>query len=93
MEELLQHVNTSTVIAALFVLALLYLVGRALVGPAKHAWRVALLSAWGIVLIVVANAAGQFFHVSVPINPFTVLLAGYLGPPGLLALVAIQFIL
>lgn len=93
MQGIWEHLSVNTVLAGLFVLALAYVVGRVLVVPAKLAWRVGLMTASGAILLLIFNIAGQLFAVFVPINPFTVLLTGYLGPPGLLALMFIQLFL
>lgn len=55
--------------------------------------RVGLITVSGVLLLFVSNIALQVVDVFVPINPFTVLLTGYLGPPGLLALFLIQMFL
>jgi len=93
MQGLLEHLNISTALAGLFVLAMVYVLARALVIPAKFALRVGLITVSGALLLLVSNIALQVVDVFVPINPFTVLLTGYLGPPGLLALFLIQLFL
>lgn len=94
MAELLgQGLNTNTIVAGLFILALLYFLFRALAGPAKYAWRLFVMSLLGVVIIVATNVLGQFVDTCVPLNPFTVLLVGYLGIPGAAALVVIQLFL
>lgn len=94
MGELLgQGLNTNTIVAGLFAVALLYFLFRALAGPAKYVWRIFVMSLLGLVLIMITNTLGQLVQASVPLNPFTVLLVGYLGIPGAAALVVIQFLL
>jgi len=94
MRDLLgEGLNINYVVAALFALVLLYFLLRALAGPAKYIWRIAIMGMLGLVIIVITNSIGQFINVTLPINPFTVLLAGYLGVPGAAALVAIQLFL
>jgi len=80
-------------VAGLFALALLYFLLRALVGPAKYVWRLLVMSILGLVLIVGVNTIGQFANTTLPLNPFTILLAGYLGIPGAAALIVIQLVL
>ncbi|MBT9154526.1 MAG: hypothetical protein DDT37_00769 [Firmicutes bacterium] len=92
-QSLLEHLNVNTVLAGLFVLAIAIIVTRALVVPAKFALRAGLMVLSGAFLLLAFNIALQVVDVFVPINPFTVLLTGYLGPPGLLALLFIQFFL
>ena len=94
MGELLgQGLNTNSVVAGLFALTLLYFLFRALAGPAKYVWRIFVMSLLGLVIIVATNTLGQFVQASVPLNPFTVLLVGYLGIPGAVALVVVQLLL
>ncbi len=93
MQSLLEHINVNTVLAGLFVLAIAVVVTKALVVPAKLTLRVGLMVLSGASMLLVFNIALQVVDVFVPINPFTVLLTGYLGPPGLLALFLIQFFL
>jgi inhibitor of the pro-sigma K processing machinery len=93
MQGLLEHLNINTVLAGLFVLAMVYVLARALVIPAKFALRVGVIAVSGALLLLVSNVLLQAVDVFVPINPFTVLLTGYLGPPGLLALYLIQWFL
>ena len=93
LELLGQGLNTNTIVAGLFALALLYFLFRALAGPAKYVWRIFVMSLLGLIIILGTNAIGQFVHASVPLNPFTVLLVGYLGIPGAAALVVIQLLL
>ncbi|MBT9176928.1 MAG: hypothetical protein DDT20_01253 [Firmicutes bacterium] len=93
MQSLLEQLNINTVLAGLFVLAIAIVVTRALVVPAKFALRAGLMVLSGACLLLAFDIALQVVDVFVPINPLTVLLTGYLGPPGLLALLFIQFFL
>ncbi|KAF0194091.1 MAG: inhibitor of the pro-sigma K processing machinery [Bacillota bacterium] len=88
-----QGFNTNIIIAGLFALTLLYFLFRALVGPAKYVWRIFTMSLLGLIIIVGTNTLGQLVQASVPLNPFTVLLVGYLGVPGAAALIVIQLLL
>ncbi|MBS3874143.1 MAG: pro-sigmaK processing inhibitor BofA family protein [Firmicutes bacterium] len=85
--------NINTVIAILFLVVLAYIVGRALLVPVKYLLKLLAMSVWGVVLVLVMNFAGQYFFVAIPFNPFTVLLAGYLGLPWSLILVGLPHLL
>ena len=44
----------------------------------------------GVVLLVLVNYIGQSFGVSITINVFTALIAGFLGIPGVLLLILLN---
>jgi inhibitor of the pro-sigma K processing machinery len=44
-------------------------------------------------MLWVLNLVGGFFNVGVAINPITALIAGFLGIPGVLLLLVLQYIL
>ncbi|MCL6594563.1 MAG: pro-sigmaK processing inhibitor BofA family protein, partial [Alicyclobacillus sp.] len=44
----------------------------------------------GCLFIYAVNWVGQQFHFHLPLNPVTALTAGFLGIPGLVALVALH---
>ncbi|MBT9152758.1 MAG: hypothetical protein DDT35_00980 [Firmicutes bacterium] len=74
-------------------MVLAYMVARALVVPVKYLLRLAGMDAWGALLVLFMNVTGQFFFTSVPVNPFTVLLAGYFGLPWAFVLVGVTHVL
>ena len=41
----------------------------------------------GIVLLYITNFIGTYFSFSLPINPITALIAGFLGIPGIIFLI------
>jgi inhibitor of the pro-sigma K processing machinery len=61
--------------------------------PIKLLWKIILNSVIGLVLLMVVNYLGAYFAFNLPINIITVLIAGFLGIPGILLLVAFQLLL
>lgn len=82
-----------TIAAYLFGLAMLYVIVRLLLIPARFTVRVLLHAGAGALGLLAFNWLGQ--HVAVvdlyvPVNPVTALVAGFLGLPGVLALLALR---
>jgi len=69
-------------------LALLYLIGWLLLVPMRFLWRLLAGSLLGGLALWLVNHFGALVGFAVPLNPFTALITGALGLPGL-ALVAI----
>ncbi|MDI6871417.1 MAG: pro-sigmaK processing inhibitor BofA family protein [Bacillota bacterium] len=80
-----------TVGAFLVGLLLLVLLGRVLFIPLRFIVRLLFNAAVGGVLLWLANLIGRHIGVSIPINPITALLAGFLGVPGVVLVVAVQY--
>ncbi len=45
---------------------------------------------FGVIGLFLLNLAGQYIQLHIPINPFTAVLVGLLGVPGLAALIVIK---
>jgi len=83
----------NVIMAALFLLVILYLVAQVFMKPIKLLWKLLFNSAVGLILLLVVNYIGGYFHFSLPINIITVLIAGFLGLPGILLLVCFQLLM
>lgn len=44
----------------------------------------------GVFLLFFINVFGEFFHINIPLNVITVGIAGFLGIPGVIALICIK---
>lgn len=84
--------NISTAIAYAFGLFLLYVVAYILYVPLKFVIRLMYNAIIGGVLLWVVNLVGGFFGLSVPINPVTALVAGFLGIPGVVLIIALRYV-
>lgn len=86
-------VDWTVVIAYAFGVLLLYVVARLLVVPLKFILRLLINAGVGLLLLAVFNLIGEFFDLYLPINPITALVAGFLGIPGIVLLLALQYLL
>lgn len=81
-------------IAYLFGLGLLYLIARVLVLPVRILLRLLYNALVGAVLLALVNFVGSYvLGVYLPINPVTALVAGFLGIPGVVLLIVLQYLL
>jgi inhibitor of the pro-sigma K processing machinery len=83
----------NVVIAALFTLVILYLVAQVFLKPIKLLWKLIFNSAIGVVLLLLINFIGAAFAFVLPVNIITVLIAGFLGIPGILLLICFQMLM
>ena len=74
-------------------LALLYMLGRLLLVPGKWLWRLVLNSLVGALLMWLVNLFNGLTGFTVAINPFTVLITGLLGIPGVLLNIGLTLLL
>lgn len=81
------------VIAAVVLLVVLFFIGQVLVKPIKLLWKLLLNSLIGLLLLLAVNYLGAYYDFSLPINVITVLIAGFLGIPGVFLLICLQLLL
>lgn len=72
---------------------LLYLVGRVLLVPLKYVSKLLINAVIGGILLWVLNIFGNFIGLHIPVNPITALIAGFLGIPGVVLLIVLQYVL
>lgn len=84
-------VDTNTLFAFLIGIILLYIVGRLLVFPIKILWKLILNGVIGGAVLWVINVFGGAVGIHVGINVVTALAAGFLGIPGVILLVILQY--
>ncbi len=85
--------NLTVIIAYGFGLFLLYLIARLLLVPVRILVRLLYTGVIGGVLLWLVNLVGGFFSIMIPINPITALTAGFLGVPGIVLLLLLQYLL
>ncbi len=85
--------DLNVIMAYAFGLLLLYIVGWLLVMPLKFILRLLYNGIIGGLMLWVLNLVGGFFGLQVAINPVTALIAGFLGIPGVLLIVVLNYIL
>lgn len=81
------------IMAALFLLVILYILAQVFLKPIKLLWKLILNSAIGLILLLIVNYIGAYFSFKIAINIITVLIAGFLGVPGILLLICFQLLL
>ncbi|TAH59535.1 MAG: pro-sigmaK processing inhibitor BofA, partial [Gottschalkiaceae bacterium] len=71
----------------------LYFLGWLLIIPIKYLLKLIINGITGGILLLLVNLLGGFVGISVAINPVTALIAGFLGVPGVILLIVLQYIL
>lgn len=89
----MQALDFNSVMAFAFAALLVYLIARILLVPFKLIVKLVLNALIGGVLLVFFNLIGSPLGLSVGINVVTASIVGFLGIPGLILLILIQFIL
>nr|WP_277999048.1 pro-sigmaK processing inhibitor BofA family protein [Moorella sulfitireducens] len=79
--------------AGIFLVFLFYLVGSLLLKPLKLIFKIVFNSLFGLLLLWAFNFFGSYFNFLIPLNWLTVLIAGFLGLPGLILLVFLRVVL
>ena len=74
-------------------LLLMGFAGYLLLVPMRFLWRLAAGAVLGAVVLLAINALGSLVDFSVAVNPFTAMTVGFLGLPGALLILALQFLL
>ena len=80
----------AVIIAYILGLLLLYLVCRVFFIPLKILFKLLYNAVIGAIFLFVLNFAGSYFDFSIAINPFTALVVGFLGIPGIILLVLLK---
>lgn len=80
-------VEFNIILAYIFGVALIYLVGRIFFMPLKLVLRLIYNGLIGGAMLWVLNFVGAYFGFTIAINPITALVAGFLGMPGIIILV------
>jgi len=77
----------------LIPLVLVWLLLQMMTLPIRWFWKVFLNSACGFVCLWLLNSVSVFTGLLFPINYVTVILAGFLGLPGIALLAVVQWVL
>ncbi|MEN6349233.1 MAG: pro-sigmaK processing inhibitor BofA family protein [Syntrophomonas sp.] len=83
----------NVIIAAVFLLVILYIIAQVFLKPVKLIWKLLINSIIGIILLLLTNYIGAYFAFDIPINIITVLTAGFLGIPGIILLVCFKILI
>lgn len=74
-------------------LILLYFIGWILIIPIKYLVKLIINGVIGGILLLLVNLLGGFIGIHIAINPITAIIAGFLGVPGVILLIILQYIL
>lgn len=85
--------TVSIVMAGLFLLVIIYIGAKVIMKPVKLLWKVIINSIIGLVLLLLVNYGAARFGFVLPVNIITILVAGFLGIPGILLLICFQLLL
>ena len=85
--------TANLVMAILFLLVIIFIIAKLIMKPIKLVWKLVINSIIGLVLLMLANYIGAYFDFSLPLNVLTVLIAGFLGVPGILLLICFQLLI
>lgn len=61
--------------------------------PIRWFWKLSINSACGFLCLWLLNSAATFTHIYFPVNAVTVVVAGFLGLPGIAVLALVQLFL
>jgi inhibitor of the pro-sigma K processing machinery len=89
----IMEINFGIVLAYALGLLLLYLVGWLLLVPVKLIIRLIYNGIVGGIMLWLLNLIGGLFGFGIAINPVTALVAGFLGIPGVVLLIVLQYML
>lgn len=85
--------DLNIILAYALGLLLLYVIGWLLLVPVKFIVKLLYNGIIGGLMLWVLNLIGGYFNFGVAINPVTALVAGFLGIPGVLLIIALQYLL
>lgn len=83
--------SSGLILAYLIILALLYVLGKNFWKPLFVLFSLLFQGALGALGLYLFNMVAAAWQVEVPLNPFNALFTGFLGVPGLLALLALLY--
>ncbi|MDP9751813.1 MULTISPECIES: pro-sigmaK processing inhibitor BofA family protein [Thermoanaerobacter] len=85
-------IEYNIIIAYLIGLFLLYFLGWLLVVPKKILLKIIINGIIGGFILLIINLLGKSIGLYIAINPVTALVAGFLGIPGIILLIILQYI-
>lgn len=83
----------NVVLAYIVGLILLFLLGWILIIPIKFLIKFLFNSIIGGIMLYILDAFGRFIGLTIGINPYTAVVAGFLGIPGIILMIILKYIL
>jgi len=90
---MLPQIDVFSILAIFLAIGAVYIIGVLLVLPIKIVVRLVLNGIIGAVALFVINIFGGMIGFTIGINPITALVAGFLGIPGIILLLFLQYLL
>lgn len=87
------QIDIFSILAIFLAIGAVYIIGVLLVLPIKIVVRLVLNGIVGAVALFAINIFSGFTGLAIGINPITALVAGFLGIPGIILLVFLQYFL
>lgn len=87
------QVDIFTILAVFLAIGAIYIIGMLLVVPIRIVIKFIINGIIGAVALFFLNMFGKFIGITIAINPVTALTAGFLGIPGVLLLLFLQYFL
>ncbi|MGY0373871.1 pro-sigmaK processing inhibitor BofA family protein [Clostridium sp. JNZ J1-5] len=72
---------------------LLFIMVKLLAWPLKILFKLVVNAVLGAILLLIVNFIGGYFGLSIGINPWTALIAGFFGIPGVIFLIIFKLFL
>lgn len=91
--DIVPQVDIFTILAVFLAIGVIYIIGMLLVVPIKIVIKFIINGIIGAVALFFLNIFGGFIGITIAINPVTALIAGFLGIPGVLLLLFLQYFL
>lgn len=85
--------DLGTILYYIVGLFLLYIVGIILVFPIKKILKLIVNGIIGGIVLLIFNFVGKYFGLGIAINPLNSIIVGFLGVPGVILILILQFIL
>lgn len=85
--------DITTILFYLGGLILIYVIGMLLVVPLKILTKLLINGIVGGIVLVLFNFIGGMFGLSIALNPMNAIIVGFLGVPGVILLLVLNFIL
>ena len=85
--------NNTSIFAYAIGLLLVFVLCRIFIKPLKWVFKLGLSGVFGGLILAAINFAGGFAGISVTVSPLAALIAGTLGFPGVVLVIALQYLI
>jgi inhibitor of the pro-sigma K processing machinery len=89
----LPQIDVFSILAIFLAIGAVYIIGVLLVLPIKIIVKLVINGIIGAIALFIINIFGGLVGITIGINPITALIAGFLGIPGIILLLFLQYLL